>query len=60
MQKYEVRLKPTIHNNSMQYHWKIFLINDEGVFTIKHGWHEHLSDAMLNAASAASALQISW
>jgi len=62
MQKYEVRLnlKPAIHDKYMQYHWQILLINDDGTFTIKDGWGQHMADAMLNAASAATILNIGW
>ncbi len=62
MQKYEVRLnlKPTIHDKCMQYHWQILLINDDGTFTIKDGWNQHIADAMLDAASAATILNFGW
>lgn len=62
MLKYEIRInvKPQIHNGFMQHYWQIIMICEDGIFTIKHGWNKHISDAALNAASAATSLQLNW
>lgn len=53
--KYEIRVnhKPTIHEGFMQYYWQIVLINDDGIYTVKHGWNRNLGGA-LNDAFIAS------
>lgn len=62
MPKYEVRVNanPRIHEGSMQYYWQIVQINEDGIFTVKHGWNKSLVRACFDAGSEASSMKFGW
>lgn len=45
----EVQLTPKMHDGHMQYYWHIDQINEDGRFTVEHGYSTNFANALVDA-----------
>jgi hypothetical protein len=60
MLKYDltVNLQPEMHKGNMKHFWRITQTNEDGTFTIRHGWSATFISALSSANKEANNLKL--